>query len=631
MFAVLLLTLLCQISVTRSTIVEENNRVVVLWSSDWESEATQWFSNQWILLNSEQSIADMLFIKVSGGTNVSKELPADTYVTTKEQIISQINKTSQPVDCRIIFNLMKSLVRRPDYIIVLVGSAFTVAELGNIPTNSFIIMPAPRQMQTAIDIIGPAKAMLELPTLRVLESRNTSIESCTDPDSDLYCTDGLPSSCISTQHEKCYNKPGCTLLYYQCVNHLPSCRFTTESECDSQQSTCQWNQDTKTCSDRPLPPATSAPKGTWDFELVKKGADCEAAEVNLTSYMKSPSPFDCARRCAKSAGCEFFIFSQSLGHCLWVKTHSADCKEGLLTGDFDYYEMKFGFPHYESTDNTGIIVLISVICVLVVVLLLIILFRKKIALRYFNWTREHEYWDAVLLDNPFLSQLPQDRQVESSDLLHMREIGHGNFGMVYRAMFSVTKESVAVKELRYCEDAEKMFEFCNEISNLSSLPHQNIITLYGWSFNKSNEKLYMITEFCERGTLLDLTQKVMSHEERRGVAANLISIAQALAFIHDKEKAHMDVAARNILISRSGFLKLADFGLLTPVGRNVPHICYPWSPPETIETMTATTAHDVWSFGCLMYEVLAGMPPYSDRLDEINQSGEIMKMRDLVC
>eukprot|EP01060_Flectonema_neradi_P034048 TRINITY_DN5864_c4_g1_i2.p1 TRINITY_DN5864_c4_g1~~TRINITY_DN5864_c4_g1_i2.p1 ORF type:complete len:352 (+),score=46.87 TRINITY_DN5864_c4_g1_i2:53-1108(+) len=344
-----LLLVLCQLILSEGIFDDSRQHVVVLWTSDWRDDALEWFGSQWVQISSDQSLANVMFIPVSVGTNVSKTLPSLPYATTGGQVRAQLSSSIAPVDGRNIFTLINKDIRNPapNFIMLLVGSTFSLTDLTNVPTNLFVVMPAPRQMQTAIDIVGPAKALLELPTIRMMVSRNITITNCSNVGADLYCSNDVPSKCISTPQDKCYTTPNCSLLYYQCVNKLPSCQFSSQQTCEAEQS-CYWDIKSHSCMEYPIPPPTSAPRGTWDFNLLKRGVDCEAAEVNLTSNAKSPSPEDCAIRCSKTAGCRFFIYSNALGQCLWVKTETAACKEGLLQSDFDYYEMNRSceIPHF---------------------------------------------------------------------------------------------------------------------------------------------------------------------------------------------------------------------------------------------------------------------------------------------
>ena len=210
--------------------------------------------------------------------------------------------------------------------------------------------------------------------------------------------------------------------------------------------------------------------------------------------------------------------------------------------------------------------------------------------------------ESISPESP-LAGLNPDHEIIWTDLIQLREVGKGKFGSVFSARYVVTQEIVAVKHARENTD------FATEISNLCSFRQRNILNFYGWSLQEN--RLYLVTEYCEGGVLGDC---ILPKKE---ILKKLVGIAQALLYIHSRGFVHMDVAARNVLIDSTGILKLADMGLLSQNGESsLRQLSVPWCSPEVLTTRIACKSNDIWSFGCLIFEVLSTKFPYSSFLED---------------
>lgn len=92
----------------------------------------------------------------------------------------------------------------------------------------------------------------------------------------------------------------------------------------------------------------------------------------------------------------------------------------------------------------------------------------------------------------------------------------------------------------------------------------------------------------------------------------ICQVLEGLLYLHDQGVIHRDIKGSNILATKEGSVKLADFGVATRVGgidRSVVGSPY-WMAPEVVEQSGATTASDIWSVGCVVIELLEGQPPY---------------------
>src|SRR4029079_15180774 len=137
-------------------------------------------------------------------------------------------------------------------------------------------------------------------------------------------------------------------------------------------------------------------------------------------------------------------------------------------------------------------------------------------------------------------------------------IGAGGMGVVYRAVDTNLNRPVAVKVLSDAiADPPTRRRFQREAQTASSLNHPHIVTVL--DAGEFEGRQYLVTEFVDGGTLRDWWR-----EPPRGwrpVVELLTGVADALATAHQAGILHRDVKPENILITRSGYAKLADFGL----------------------------------------------------------------------
>ncbi|ORY99992.1 kinase-like domain-containing protein [Syncephalastrum racemosum] len=194
-------------------------------------------------------------------------------------------------------------------------------------------------------------------------------------------------------------------------------------------------------------------------------------------------------------------------------------------------------------------------------------------------------------------------------------IGKGQFGSVYRALDLGTGETVAVKRIRL-EDAELDQEIMKEVSLLKTLSHSNVIQYLG--FIRSRHHINIVLEYAENGSLMSTLKAFGSFPEKL-VASFCIKILNGLEYLHANEVVHCDLKAANILTTKTGDVKLSDFGVslnLKIKGADAGSVSGTpnWMAPEVIELKGASTKADIWSLGCTLVELITGKPPYADMI-----------------
>lgn len=196
------------------------------------------------------------------------------------------------------------------------------------------------------------------------------------------------------------------------------------------------------------------------------------------------------------------------------------------------------------------------------------------------------------------------------------EIGRGGFGVVYRAWQPDFLRTVAVKVLAPDRVDEARFE--REVQALGRLSgHPHIVTVHQAGRTAAGEP-YILMAFEEGGSLAGRAGATGWDE----VLAGGVAVAGALAAAHQAGVLHRDVKPENILISRYGDLKLADFGLARPVRRDPPReqqavtASLLYAAPEVLRGEPATVGSDVYSLAATLYRQLCGRAPFVPLPDE---------------
>jgi tetratricopeptide (TPR) repeat protein/predicted Ser/Thr protein kinase len=208
-------------------------------------------------------------------------------------------------------------------------------------------------------------------------------------------------------------------------------------------------------------------------------------------------------------------------------------------------------------------------------------------------------------------------------------LGEGGMGVVYRALDTKLNRPVAIKLLSDdLADAAARRRFQREAQTASSLNHPHIVTVH--DVGEFNGRQYLVTEFVDGGTLRDWAQATT--RTWRQIVELLIGVADGLAVAHAAGIVHRDIKPENILVAKNGYAKLADFGLAklweatdtravtrtlsagrTRPGMIVGTIAY--MSPEQAAGQPVDARSDIFSFGVVLYELLAGRRPFEGATD----------------
>jgi len=199
-------------------------------------------------------------------------------------------------------------------------------------------------------------------------------------------------------------------------------------------------------------------------------------------------------------------------------------------------------------------------------------------------------------------------------------IGRGGMGVVYKGHDTRLDRFVAIKAMpgHLLEDATAQARFRREAKLLASLNHNNIAVIY--DIIEQEVLGYLVLEYIPGQTLAErITKGPLKLQEALTIA---LQIAEAVASAHEHDVIHRDLKPGNIKITPDGRVKVLDFGLAKAVGDKAvaqqSTVTQPgrvmgtpaYMSPEQARGKSTDHHTDIWSFGCIMYEMLSGHLPF---------------------
>lgn len=225
-------------------------------------------------------------------------------------------------------------------------------------------------------------------------------------------------------------------------------------------------------------------------------------------------------------------------------------------------------------------------------------------------------------------RLPKDDELQiiGQTIAHYKiieKLGSGGMGIVYKARDTKLNRVVALKFLipRFLQSGDNTQQLMLEAQAAAALSHPNICTIY--QINEYDGQQFIVMEFIDGVTLRekinhnDISSGIKESKLNTETAVGYsIQIAEALQEAHEKKIIHRDIKPENLMVDSKNRIKVTDFGLakligtgdLTKIRSALGTLAY--MSPEQIKNETVDQRSDIFSFGVVLYEMLAGLHPF---------------------
>eukprot|EP00762_Andalucia_godoyi_P006198 ANDGO_01701.mRNA.1 putative serine/threonine-protein kinase nek2 len=218
----------------------------------------------------------------------------------------------------------------------------------------------------------------------------------------------------------------------------------------------------------------------------------------------------------------------------------------------------------------------------------------------------------------------------------LQALGKGTFGTVYKVQRVADGRVFAAKAVAYgsMSDKEKQM-LVSEVNILREFRHPNIVRYYDRIIDRERKIIYIVMEFCENGDLgayIKKTKKEGGYIAEEVIWRVFSQILLALKECHGKEDSnvilHRDLKPANIFLDGQRNVKLGDFGLARILSKSSMYahtnVGTPYyMSPEQVNDRAYNEKSDIWSLGCLIYEIAVLAPPF----EASNQIALAMRIR----
>lgn len=233
--------------------------------------------------------------------------------------------------------------------------------------------------------------------------------------------------------------------------------------------------------------------------------------------------------------------------------------------------------------------------------------------------------------------IKDENKAKKDKYVLLNSVGSGSFGVVFQAQVVGTNEIVAIKKVFQDRKYKN-----RELAIIKQLDHPNVIKLreYFYSQGESNADIDS-TEDVYLNVVMDFIPDTMSrvirnyYKNKKEIPASLVKLysyqlLRSIGYIHSRGICHRDIKPQNILVNSSNVVKLCDFGSakkLNAAEANVSYICsrYYRAPELIFNSRYYTNSVDVWSIGCVIVELVLGLPVFQGECST-DQLVEIIKM-----
>ncbi|MFH2047619.1 MAG: serine/threonine-protein kinase [Pseudomonadota bacterium] len=191
----------------------------------------------------------------------------------------------------------------------------------------------------------------------------------------------------------------------------------------------------------------------------------------------------------------------------------------------------------------------------------------------------------------------------------IRKLGQGGSGIVYMGLDPYIKRVVAIKLSKFNTDKEKSHFFV-EAQSAGRLSHPNIVSIYDAGVYR--DYCYMAIEYVKGDTLLKYCNKE-NQLPVNTIIKIIINVCNALDYAHQQKVIHRDIKPTNIMMDSSLFPKITDFSIahISEATLDMGLLGTPrYMSPEQLKDSKVSAISDIFSLGCVLYEMLAGVKAF---------------------
>lgn len=232
--------------------------------------------------------------------------------------------------------------------------------------------------------------------------------------------------------------------------------------------------------------------------------------------------------------------------------------------------------------------------------------------------------------------IPGQKRKLEEEFEKIDKIGQGSYGVVYKVRRKATKDIVALKRVKLNINRQAVgfdegipSSSLREIAALKNLRHPNILNLH--EIIHTGSSLYLVFEYLDLDLkkTLDATQWGLPEKVAKSYLYQLFG---AIAFCHTRRILHRDLKLQNLLVTKNGIIKLADFGLARtislPMRVYTKEVVTLWyrAPEILLGSTYYGPPIDIWSLGCIFYEMLTkrALFPGDSEIDQLFKIFQIL-------
>jgi NIMA (never in mitosis gene a)-related kinase len=204
-----------------------------------------------------------------------------------------------------------------------------------------------------------------------------------------------------------------------------------------------------------------------------------------------------------------------------------------------------------------------------------------------------------------------------ADFQIIKKLGDGAYSSVYKVRRAEDNEVYALKKVKMLNLSDKEKENAlNEVRILASINQPNVIQYKEAFIDETSSSLCLVMEYADNG---DVFQKICNYQKRETYIKEkkiwyvFIQIVRGLKALHDRKILHRDMKSANIFLYRDMQAKLGDLNVskIVKKGLSYTQTGTPYyASPEVWRDMPYDSKSDIWSLGCVLYEMCALVPPF---------------------